>query len=169
MRIACTIADGRGETDILLASFARTLTKRGLRLCGTVQFNTETRSDRKCDMDVRVLPDGPIIRISQSLGTGARGCRLDPAALERALGLVGERLGAGADLLIVNKFGKHESEGRGFRPLIADAMERDIPVLVGLNALNRPSFDAFSGGLARKVDATLPALENWFETVRLPA
>lgn len=169
MRIACTIADGRGGTDRLLASFGQALLKDGQRVCGTVQFNTENCTGGKCDMDVRVLPDGPIIRISQSLGAGARGCRLDPGALEQAVGLVADRLEAGADLLIVNKFGKHEAEGRGFRPLIAAAIEREIPVLVGLNVLNRPAFDAFSGGLAEPLDATIPALLSWFENVSVVA
>ncbi len=169
MRIACTIANGRGGTDDLLASFAQVLQERGQRIGGTVQFNTAPCDDRKCDMDVRVLPDGPVIRISQSLGAGARGCRLDPGALEQAVGLVAERLAAGTDLLIVNKFGKHEAEGRGFRPLIAEAIGRDIPVLVGLNTLNRPAFDAFSGGMAEQLDATIPALLTWFENVVVAA
>jgi hypothetical protein len=60
---------------------------------------------------VRVLPEGAILRISQVLGPQARGCRLVPAALETAVVLVVAGLSCGADLLIVNKFGKHEAEG----------------------------------------------------------
>ena len=29
----------------------------------------------------------------------------------------------GADVLIVNKFGKHEAEGRGFRMVVAEALK----------------------------------------------
>lgn len=36
------------------------------------------------------------------------------------------------DLLIVNKFGKHEAMGRDFRSAIAAAVEWDVPVLLGL-------------------------------------
>lgn len=161
MRIAYTMAAGRGETDLLLAGVAQALVDRGLCPAGTVQFNSARATDGPCDMDVKLLPDGPILRISQNLGSGSRGCRLDPAALESAVGLAAARLAAGADCLIVNKFGKHETEGRGFRPLIADAVAREIPVLVGLNPLNVPGFEAFTGGLAVGLAPCAQEIECW--------
>jgi hypothetical protein len=109
------------------------------------------------------------LRISQDLGPQARGCRLDPAALETAVGLVAAGLSSGADLLIVNKFGKHESEGRGFRSVIAEAVAMDIPVLVGLNALNRPAFESFAEGLAIQLPSDPAALMAWVEDVTAKA
>lgn len=161
MNLACTMAPGRGDTDLMLAGLAATLAARGLSVCGTVQINTDRADAGPCDMDVRVLPDGPVLRISQNLGAQARGCRLDPAVLETAVGLVSARLEAGADLLIVNKFGKHEAEGRGFRNVIAQALARDIPVLVGLNSLNLAAFDAFAEGLATRLPPEPGALARW--------
>merc|ERR1711969_292785 len=120
-------------------------------------------------MAVRVLPDGPVLRISQDLGPQARGCRLDPAALETAVGLVSASLSSGADLLIVNKFGKHEAEGRGFRDVIAEAVAMDIPVLVGLNALNRPAFEDFAEGLATRLPPEPAALMAWVDDVTATA
>jgi hypothetical protein len=165
MNIAFTMAPGRGDTDLLLSCFATELALRGCRTSGTVQINTE-REAGPCNMDVKVLPDGPVICISQSLGTGSTGCRLDPAALERAVGLVEASLAEGPDILIVNKFGKHEAEGRGFRPLIAEALSRGIPVLVGLNRLNAPAFHAFMDGIAVELPPTLPTLTAWFAECR---
>ena len=163
MQLAYTMAPGRGDTDLILAGLAADLIARGLRLCGTVQINTERATDGPCDMDVRVLPDGPVLRISQGLSPQARGCRLDPAALETAVGLVEARLDQGVDLLIINKFGKHEAEGRGFRNVIAQAMGLGIPVLVGLNGLNRVAFEEFTGGLAIAVSPEPAALAQWAE------
>ncbi len=160
MRMGYTMAPGKGDMDLLLAGVAERLLADGIRVCGTVQFNTACDGDGPCDMDVRVLPDGPVIRISQSLGPGARGCRLDPGALETAIAECEARL-EGASLLIVNKFGKQEALGRGFRTLIAEAMARDIPVLVGLNALNKTAFEEFTGGAAEPVDPTPKALDTW--------
>jgi len=161
MTLACTMAPGRGDTDLILAGLAADLMARGLRLCGTVQINSGRADAGPCDMDVRVLPEGPVLRISQDLGPAARGCRLDPEALEAAVALVSARLDAGADLLIVNKFGKHEAEGRGFRDVIAEAMARDVPVLVGLNGLNRAAFEDFAGGLATHLPPEPAALAQW--------
>ena len=163
MMLAYTMAPGRGDTDLVLEGLAADLAARGLRCCGTVQINTERVDAGPCDMDVRVLPDGPVLRISQDLGPSARGCRLDPAALETAVGLVAARLSSGADLLIINKFGKHEVEGRGFRDVIAQAVAMDVPVLVGLNALNREAFETFAGGMVVRLPPERAALKDWVD------
>jgi len=165
MKLAYTMAPGRSDTDLILAGLASELMARGLRLCGTVQINTERADAGPCDMDVRVLPEGPALRISQDLGPAARGCRLDPEALETAVGLVSGRLQSGSDLLIINKFGKHEAEGRGFRDVIAEAMALGVPVLVGLNGLNRNAFEQFAGGLATRLPPERDALASWIEGV----
>lgn len=161
MTIAYTMAHGHGGTDLLLARVAQHLQRRGVKTCGTIQINTDNAKSGRCDMDVRVLPRGPVIRISQSLGKQARGCRLDSAALEAAVGYVKTELDKGAQLLIINKFGKQEAEGGGFRDVIANAVSNDIPVLVGLNALNKSAFEEFSGGLAKRVQATKEELVEW--------
>ncbi|MFC3615377.1 DUF2478 domain-containing protein [Lutimaribacter marinistellae] len=161
MQLAYTMAPGRGDTDLLLFRLAKALTKAGVRTAGTVQINSESPSGGPCDMDVQVLPDGQVFRISQSLGTGSRGCRLDPTALESAVGYVQKALDVGADCLIINKFGKQEADGRGFRPVIAEALTRGIPVLVGVNALNLSAFNYFAGGLAQDLRPELTALEAW--------
>lgn len=165
MKLAYTMAPGRGDTDLVLERLAADLAARGLRCWGTVQINSERVNAGPCDMDVRVLPDGPVLRISQDLGPQARGCRLDPAALETAVGLVADRMSSGADLLIVNKFGKHEAEGRGFRNVIAEALAMEIPVLVGLNTLNRPAFENFAEGLAIQLPPEPAALMAWVNEV----
>lgn len=161
MQIACTLAPGRGDADLLLESVARQLLARGIRVCGTVQINSERPDAGPCDMDIRVLPAGPTLRISQDLGKASRGCRLDPAALESAVALVEASLRDGADILLINKFGKHEAEGRGFRAAIGEAAARGIPVLVGLNRLNATAFHDFAGGLATEIAPTPDALLAW--------
>lgn len=164
MAIAYTMKAGRGDADLLMAAVAEAIVARGLRPCGIVQINTEVPGGGPCDMDVKLLPEGPAVRISQSLGPESRGCRLDVGALEQAVGLAQARLDAGADVMIVNKFGKHEADGRGFRPLIAEALLRGVPVLVGVNAVNEKAFLAFTEGMAEKLAPEAAVLEAWIET-----
>ena len=161
MKIAYTMARGRGDTDLLLSRLAMKLVARGFRPCGTVQINTERDDRRPCDMDIAVLPDGPILRISQDLGNASKGCRLDPDALETAVSLVERRLDGEADALLINKFGKHEAQGRGFRMAIAKALEAGLPVLVGLNALNLRAFEEFTDGLAEAIPPDESLLLDW--------
>lgn len=166
MPIAFIMTPGRGDTDRLLQAVAETLLDQGVRPCGVVQINSDCADGGACDMDVQVLPDGPVLRISQSLGPGARGCRLNPDALEQAVGQVEARLQAGADVLLINKFGKHEASGRGFRSAIAEALALDIPVLVGLNALNAAAFEDFTAGLAEQIPAQEAAVLAWLATAK---
>ena len=160
MRLACTTAPGRGEIDRLLAAFAATLSGMGRAVRGVVQANSERADGQACDMHLHVLPDGPAFRISEARGHGSKGCRLDAGGLEAAVAAVEAGLD-GADILIVNKFGKHEAEGRGFRGLIAEALSRDIPVLVGLSARNAPEFAAFAGDCAEPLAPDLDSLLAW--------
>ena len=162
MKIAYTMAPGRGDTDQLLFTLAQDLAAEGYRTCGTVQINTD-RGGHPCDMDVQVLPDGPVLRISQNLGAEAKGCRLDPAVLETAVGLVEMQLKTAPELLIVNKFGKHEADGRGIRSDIAEAISRDIPVLVGVNSLNLDAFQEFVGPEATELAPSAKVLVSWLQ------
>ena len=160
MRIGYVSLPGRGATDACLARAVAILSARGVPMAGTVQTNPERPGRHVCDMDLRVLPDGPVLRISQDLGAGARGCRLDGGALETAVTEVTSRLD-GAALLVVNKFGKQEALGRGFVPVIAEAMGRGLPVLLGVNGLNLPAFDCFAEGLAAPLPADPDSVAAW--------
>ncbi len=115
-----------------------------------------------------MLPAGDTIRISQSLGPESRGCRLDPAALEQAVAQVTGALHATPlpELLIVNKFGKHEADGRGMRPVIGEAMALGIPVVSGVNKMNVEAFQEFAGGLAVAVQPNVEALLEWLADVQ---
>lgn len=160
MSLAYVSLPGPGETDTFLRMLAQALTARGLRLAGTVQTNHDRACTHHCDMDVQVLPDGPVIRISQDLGAASTGCRLDPGALERAVAEVEPRL-SGADVLIVNKFGKHEAEGRGFRDLIGAALAQGKPVILGVNPLNQAAFERFAEGMAEPLPQTPAGVRDW--------
>ncbi len=161
MKIASISAPGKGDMDLILAGLAKRLQGAGLRVAGLVQVNTECESGGPCDMDVQVLPEGPVLRISQTLGPGARGCRLDADALERAVGLVSASLEPGADILLINKFGKQEAAGGGFREVMGAALAAGVPVIVGLNPLNAAEFEAFTDGMAEAIPPELDGLEAW--------
>ena len=158
--------DGAGASDILLAEVARRLAARGLPLAGAVQVNPENAAGGRRHMDLDVLGTGEVIRISQDLGAHASGCRLDPDGLERAVGLAESRLEAAPAprLVIVNKFGKQEIEGRGFRPLIGRALAEGIPVLTSVSPGNMAGFHTFAEDLASQVNSTPEAVLAWAET-----
>lgn len=160
MPLAYVTAEERGATDACLAEVARRLQARGMRLAGGVQVSLDRPDRSVCDMELRLLPDGLALRISQDLGPHSEGCRLDADALEAAVAEVALRL-PGAEALIVNKFGKQEQTGRGFVPLIVQALEAGLPVLAGVNAANLPAFLAFAGDMGQPLPARPELAADW--------
>jgi len=155
--------DGNGR----MAALAHALAAQGLRLAGAVQTNLSRGADCACDMELTVLgTDAAPILISQSLGTGSRGCRLDSDALERAAALAASGL-EGADLALVNKFGKQEAAGRGFRDFIAAALTAEIPVLTAVAPALLPVFAEFAGDYA--LPLTWAEAEDWCRRSRRAA
>ena len=158
--LAYVISDGDGAVNGLLAAVADNLRGMGVAVGGVVQINTERETGRACHMDLSLLSRDGTVRISQDLGAGATGCRLDPDGLERAVGLVSADL-ARTQLIIVNRFGKQEADGRGFRPVIGEALAQGIPVILALRPDFLPAFAAFTEGLGVALPADATALTDW--------
>jgi len=154
----------RGQADRLLAHVASILRREGVALAGVIQVNKKYDPARACHMDLHVLDGDAVIRISQNLGAFSKGCRLDPVSLEQAVGLVDRALGAGPHLLIINKFGKQEGEGRGFRPLIGQALAEGIPVLTAASGDNLAPFENFAAGLAEPIEPDTDKILLWCRT-----
>lgn len=163
MPLGVVISKSSGSADKVFAELNQKLSTEGQRVVGTIQRVGENKTGRYCDMLVEVLPGGELLKINQQLGEGARGCRLDVSALESAIAMVEQEFAKGADLLIINKFGKHEGEGRGFRNLIGEALEQDVPVICGVNELNKPAFDEFAGPFAEYLPNDLAEIANWLK------
>jgi nucleoside-triphosphatase THEP1 len=155
------VAEGRGAADTMLREVAEHLLEQGVRLVGAIQVNLESDPRRKCDMDLHVLTDGAVIRISQDLGALSEGCRLDPDGLERAVGLVAAALENGPELMIVNKFGKQEADGRGFRPVIGEALAAGIPVLTAVTPGQVDSFTDYAQDLAERLPEDAEVVLDW--------
>ena len=162
MKIAVVNSKITGQTDLLISNVAEKLEAAGVRLSGVVKvMHDEPVGDHHCDMDLRVLPDGGTIRITQSLGKGSTGCRLNPAAIAEAVAAT-ERVGTGnTDIFILNKFGPQEAEGRGFCDAIASALESGTPVLVGVGGGCRDALDAFVDGMAEVLPAEPDVIHEW--------
>ena len=78
-------------------------------------------------------------------------------------------LETGPALLVVNKFGKQELDGRGFRPLIGEALSRGIAVLTAVNPGNLPGFLEFAGDYAEALPPDVDAIVDWCNAQRLAA
>lgn len=162
MDLAFIHAKVPGSIDVTLGAVVQTLSAEGVRMIGVIQESRGGINRHRCDMDLIEIASGNRLSISQSLGKGSSGCRLDPHLIETIAGRVALDLrGDCPHLLIINRFGKLETMGRGFCPVIADALGRGVPVLVGVNDLNRSSFAEFSAGVAIELPDELGSVLSW--------
>ena len=67
--------------------------------------------------------------MTQSLGSGSISCNVDAEAIEQLALRLRNELNDDVDLVVINRFGKRESEGAGFCSVIERAIELGIPAL----------------------------------------
>lgn len=152
-----------GDVDSLFADVSDTLLNSGYRVRGVLQSRGEMEGDCHCaDMDLHAIATPRKFRISQPLGNGSHGCRLHPGALAECAAYLETELDRGAELLVLNRFGRGESEGRGFRDLIGQAIGRGIPVLTAVRPTYQDEWRDFGEGLSCDLPMQKGAVLNWF-------
>jgi nucleoside-triphosphatase THEP1 len=163
MKLAAIRYDGANGAlvDEVLAEAVRVLKGDGVTVAGAIQWNTPVPDRRRCSMTLEDLASGRRILASEDRGPHARGCHLNASALEEAAVLAASSIDASVDLVIINRFGKQEAEGRGFRQAIEAAILLERPVLAGVSENNRASWEAFTGNEAESLPCSLEAVLSW--------
>ncbi len=160
-RIGAVVYDDGLVSDALIAQCAAALVASGSRLGGIVQSNAHRPGRRRCDMYVKNLLDGDEIKISLDRGNEARGCRLDPDAFARIDAWINRAILERVDLLIINKFGREEAYGRGLRPVIAEALIAETPLVIGVSTRNLCDFLTFVGESVTRLRPDIGAITAW--------
>lgn len=158
--LAIVYSDGIAA-DLLISKLGYRLRDAGVNVAGIVQHNEFNPSREKCDMDVEELSSGQLLRVSEDRGKEARGCRLNHSALTQAATLLSDAIRSNPEILVVNKFGKLEAEGRGVRSALAEALDLGIPIVVGVPYRNLDQFRLFACDYAEECDIESPGLQAW--------
>jgi hypothetical protein len=150
-RVTAIVYTDSDAADRTLRALALDLLERGHRLAGLVQHNHPRPGRSRCDMVLEELSGGDLVPISQDRGPHARGCALDVGQLLTAIELVRAQIDGRPDLVVLNKFGKTEAEGGGFRDLIAEVIEAGLPLLIAVPWRNIESWREFAGDFSREI------------------
>lgn len=151
------------DIDRLLMDATAQLAGRGVRLGGLMQVTTGPRGGSCADsVHVVDLRTNTAYDIWQDRGPCARGCRLDEAGLAEAEFAAHRAIADRVDLLVINRFGRAESLGRGLRGCFEAAVEAQIPVLTAVRAPYDTDWAAFHGGLGVDLDASVEAVVAWW-------
>jgi hypothetical protein len=71
----------------------------------------------------------------------------------------------GADLVIVNRFGKRERDGKGLFRVIERALDADIPVVIAVSSDHFLDWIKFADGMSVKLRCDRMSLEAWWAAV----
>jgi hypothetical protein len=146
---------------VLLATCAR-LRGRGVRIGGFVQSSWTDRSRCPSSLHVTDLRSGETFDIWDARGPCARGCRLDERGLiDTEPNLMGA-IADGVDLLVINRFGKAESSGRGLLGVFIMATDAGVPVLTAVRHPYEKAWEQFHGGMAHALPATADAVAEHY-------
>ena len=164
--IAAVVYSPDTDPSPLLAAVAAALGARGVRVAGVVQHDLGPRE--MCGMELEVLPSGARMPMTQALGEGATGCRLDPAALAEAGAQVRAAIDTGPQLVVFNKFATQEVAGGGLRDEMAAAVLAGIPLLTAVAERYVDEWQGFTGGESTLLACTQEAMLAWWDTLSAP-
>ena len=161
--LAALVYEADQDPDAILRDFASELKARGFRAVGMVQAGQCADSS----LSAVLLHSGEKLSLAQDFDPAASGCRLDVARLQNAGALIASALEAGADLVIINRFGKRERDGKGLSYLIDRALGADIPVVIAVSQQHFGDWIKFAGGMSVKLACDRGALDGWWSNVSM--
>ena len=158
--LAALVYDDVHDPDALLRGFAAEMNAQGFRVVGMVQAGQCADSS----LSAVLVHSGETLLLAQDFDPNASGCRLDIGRLQNAGARVADALDAGADLLIINRFGKRERDGKGLGYLIERALHAGTPVVIAVAKDRSADWTAFAGDTPR-LACDRSALDAWWRDV----
>ncbi|MFZ9036906.1 MAG: DUF2478 domain-containing protein [Gammaproteobacteria bacterium] len=89
-------------------------------------------------------------------------CGLDVSALVETTGIVRNAIAERPDLIVVEKFGDQEQNGKGLSDEILQTIATGIPLLVAVPEAALPIWQERTGELGSVLDCSEEALEQWW-------
>jgi len=150
------------DPDRLLLDFARDLRRSGSRVAGVIQHGRVAPS-RHTTVRAILLPSEAVVDLGHE--RSAKACRLEAETFADIARTVAAAIGDGADLVIINRFGKLEAAGSGFAELIRQAVDADIPVLTAVPDDHFSTWVKYSAGMNVRLPCRRAALDQWWRSV----
>jgi nucleoside-triphosphatase THEP1 len=164
---AAVVYGVKDNPDRLLLEFTEDLHRSGVRTAGLVQLDNGT--DQSDDHAVRtvVLSTREVIPVAHQRNLAATGCGLDCGKLASIAKMIKAAIQEGADLVVINRFGKLEAVGKGLIELIQQAADADIPLLIAVPEHRFAGWIRYSAGMSVRLPCRRAALDRWWGSVAM--
>jgi nucleoside-triphosphatase THEP1 len=151
------------DINSILRTVVNSLQVKGVKVGGVLQ-ESEFRPNGCCaQLNIVDIRTGKKERITQDRGRESRGCKLDPRGLAAISHCIADAIDADVDLVIINKFGRAESEGDGLLSCIADALSAGVPILTTVREPYVAAWRLYHGGLAIELQPRIDAILQWYD------
>lgn len=162
---AAIVHDGGKTGDMLLVRVLSLLRQQGFNLRGLITWRGKDPAG-KLPMLIRDIHTDIVYPISQALGAGSKSCSLDPGALSSASHVLQKALLEQPDLVLINRFGSMEANGRGFASDILNLLVAEIPVLTVVSEQYQQQWQEFTGNAGQLLPLDSEVIFQWVMSTR---
>ena len=159
--LAALVYEEGQDPDAILRDFAAELNASGRRVVGMVQ----TGQCADSSLSAVLVHSSEVLLLAQPATFPGSGCKLDLGRLQDAAARVAGAMETGADLVIVNRFGKRERNGKGLSRVIERALDADIPVVIAVSSNSFADWIKFADGMSVKLRCDRASLDAWWNAV----
>jgi nucleoside-triphosphatase THEP1 len=139
----------------------KTLNTRVGGVLQEIVFNSEGAPVGLNAVDVLTNRRIPITRPVQNI----HDCSLDISALAETTNIIRNAINDRLDLVVVEKFGNSEQNGKGLIDEILQTLIEGIPLLISVPEMALPAWQERSGELGSVLPFTEEAFLHWWETL----
>lgn len=150
----------------VMKAFVDELRAKGINVHGILQ-ETPKELDPKnagCGVDAIDIKTGDhvaLVRPTQyELDNSV--CSLDLSRLAEASMILRRALDDHADIVVVEKFGKHEKDGGGLSDDLLAVMAEGIPTVVSVPKVEQEAWQTFCGDLSQDLNCDLDQVLSWW-------
>lgn len=144
--------------------FVQRMIERGVNVHGLLQENLLDADGTRWGVDgvdIKTNAHIPLLRPTRFELENKR-CSLNLAQLSEVTGILRRALEEPAEIAVIERFSKTESDGGGLADDLLALMASGIPTVVSVLEDEKEAWLRYSGGLAKEVDCSVEALMAWW-------
>ncbi len=160
---AAVYNSGTGDRMALL-KFVEKLKKQNVRIGGVLQEAILGSDGEITGLDAIDVATDRRIPISRASGNTDE-CGLDVSALADTSGIIRDAIEANVDLVVVEKFGELEQDGKGLIDEIMQTIMAGIPMLISVSETALPLWQERSGELGDVLSFDEATFQRWWQSL----
>jgi len=168
LKIAGVVYERGAPIGDVLSAFIQELKDEGLNVHGILQETPEDMDlpPENCGVDAIDIKHSTrvaLVRPTQ-YELDNKICSLDLGQLAEASMILRRALDDGADIVVVEKFGRQEKDGGGLSEDLRAVMAEGIPTVVSVPQSELEGWNAFRGELGENLPCDLDQLRTWWQS-----